>query len=369
MSIWRVPSPGDRRQRWRTAPRRSTAIVAALTLALVGCGGHGSPPAATHGQLFGFNDTPDAQSLALQASLGMTIRRYPVPWNRVESLPGRWSWTYFDRAYAATLAHGLRPLLEAVGSPCWSQGLSVCNAVGPPAARFLPRWAEYLRRLVTRYPRAIGIEIWNEPNATPWFWPHPDPREYTTLLKAAYAAIKGVDPQMQVVSGGLLPAEQSGPRVVADWQFLAAMYRDGAKGSFDAIGAHPYPVAIGPGRSLQYSVAAMQRDLAKLEAVRAAAGDQTSPIWITETGVSTGPEAGFPPAATSAQQASLLAAVLDAVRGERDIPVVIIHRLMDTTIDSSPVPVQSGFGVFRANGTPKPAACALSHEFHGSLSC
>jgi hypothetical protein len=54
------------------------------------------------------------------------------------------------------------------------------------------------------------------------------------------------------------------------------------------------------------------------------------------------------------------------------VQVALVHRL----IDPPPAPasdlgaqLQEGFGVYNADGSPKPAACALSKAFRGSLSC
>ena len=79
--------------------------------------------------------------------------------------------------------------------------------------------------------------FWNEPNL-PLFFGFVDkrPERYTQLLKAAYPAIKAVQPDSTIVAGGLSPAfEQDAPPI-----FVNAMYANGAKGYFDAMAMHPY---------------------------------------------------------------------------------------------------------------------------------
>jgi hypothetical protein len=71
------------------------------------------------------------------------------------------------------------------------------------------------------------------------------------------------------------------------------------------------------------------------------------------------------------QAGDLLEMIGIAGEGER-IPVMLIHRLLDTPPNPSAGSlgvVETGFGVFSSNGEPKQAACSLARVFHGSLSC
>ena len=103
------------------------------------------------------------------------------------------------------------------------------------------------------------FEIWNEPNLAVFWSPTPDPAAYTADLKAAYAAIKAADPSAVVLSGGLAPAENDGtdidPRT-----FLQDMYADGAKGSFDGLGFHPYSYPDSPDTVASWSGWSMMAD-------------------------------------------------------------------------------------------------------------
>lgn len=301
----------------------------------------------------------------------MPVRRFKVPWSSVEAQPGRWDFSAFDEIYRQMLADGLQPLTLAVGAPCWTR-IPGGPCSGVPSRAFDPAWSEYVRRLAARYPDAIGIEIWNEQNAVRMFPPRPDPQRYTELLDAAYHAVKAVDPGMPVIAGGLLPSPTDSRYAIGDAKFLRAMYAAGAAESMDAIGAHPYPLADAPGDRSRYDLRAMEGDLQRLRAVRDAAGQPSTPIWITEVGISTQSAGDFPPGVTDAQQADALLALVAAAEQDPDVPVVLIHRLVDARWAPGAGPVarlESGFGVFRADGTPKPAACALAEEFGGSLSC
>jgi hypothetical protein len=230
-----------------------------------------------------------------------------------------------------------------------------------------------VRRLTERYPEAVGIEIWNEPNIAPTFPPYPDPNRFAALLEAAYGAVKDVDPELPVISGGLFPATATGRYGIADSQFLAELYKAGAGDWFDAIGVHPYPMVTDtPGAPARYDLVAMQQALDRIRAARDAAGYAGTPIWITEVGVSTASARGFPPGATQAEQARLLLAVVDTAEKADDVEVTLIHRLVDTDRPggSSPLAaIETGFGVLDSSGEPKLAACALARRFKGSLAC
>jgi polysaccharide biosynthesis protein PslG len=373
---------------WKALAATLAVVLVVLAVYLVvggGDSGEGSGsaegPISRESKVFGFNEDPDPRVFALQDSLNMPVRRVSIPWGSVETSRGVWSWGQFDTAYKAMLDAHLRPLIVAGTAPCWAHAESPCNPAAPPAPSFDSAWADYVRRLAARYPEAIGIEVWNEPNISPSFQPV-DPARYTALLKEAYGAVKRVDPKMKVISGGLFASDASGSYGMADGQFLAAMYAAGAKGFMDAIGAHPYPIVTGSDGATRYDPAGTEQDLDRLRAVRDAAGASSTPIWITEMGVSTQTVPGSPPGATEAQQADYLIRLVHDAQADSDVPVVLIHRLVDVPAPNTgpfpyvtpPVPgqggtVESGFGVFRADGKPKPSACALSREFDGSLHC
>ncbi len=352
----------------RDAIRARWALVAVgllLGSSPAGCGGGSDQPDTQ----FGFNEDIVPGSFELQADVGMPVIRFKVPWSSVEARPGHWRFSSFDSHYTRMRADGLHPLILAVGAPCWTGSPGdACSGVPSPA--FDPAWSEYVRRLAARYPDAVGIEVWNEPNAVRMFPPRPDPARYVELLNAAYRAVKSVEPQMPVISGGLLPNPTTHRYAIGDAQFLRAMYA--ADASMDGIGAHPYPLAAVPGGRSRYDLGAMEQDLQRLRAVRDAAGRSSTPIWITEMGVSTQSGTVFPPGVTGARQAADLLAMVRAADGDPDVRLALVHRLVDARWAPGAGPLarlESGFGVFRADGTPKPAACALSHEFGGSLSC
>lgn len=366
----------------RDGPLRSLWAAVATVLIGIVAGATGScnggpeerearPPSA-NGMAVGFNETPSVRTFALQSRTGMPVVRFKVSWTAVEPAPDRWVWAPYDRAYAQMLRAGLRPLLVAIGGPCWTRPDRPC-APAPPDADFDSDWAEYVRKLVERYPDAVGVEVWNEPNSVLLFPPRPDPVRFEKLLAAAHDAVKEVDPGMPVVLGGLFASDRTGGYAIADQEFLAAVLAAGGGDEIDAIGAHPYPRTREPEAGpVRYDLSAMQRALDRLRSARDAFGYSELPIWITEVGVSTMSGARFPPGVSGAVQARVLLDALRIARDAGDVQLVLIHRLLDLEAGSATGPlagVEAGFGVFGASGRAKPAACALSNRFGGSLTC
>src|SRR4051812_4831104 len=127
------------------AGRRATAaLLAAIALlaasVVAGCGGDGPGRPVVQ---FGFNQDVTPASLRLQSELGMPVVRFKVAWDEVEPQPGHWDFAHFDALYDRMRAAGLRPLLLAVGAPCWAREAG--GPCGVPGGAFDADWAEYVR--------------------------------------------------------------------------------------------------------------------------------------------------------------------------------------------------------------------------------
>ncbi len=339
----------------------------------------GGRPVAQPALQLGFNTYTAPRTVTEQREVGAKVSRLFVDWSVVEPSHGTWSWQQSDQQYAELIAAGLHPEIVAFTAPCWARPSTDCSNpyfTGPPDPAYMQDWVTYIHDLAVRYPAAAAIEVWNEPNLDQYFLPRSDPARFTALLKAAYAAIKAVNGSMPVISGGLLlspPIPGSG-QVSGGYgpeQFLTAMYADGAKRSMDALGVHIYPSDYVNGAPATWDPAAMQTWLGQIGTVRSAAGEGSQPIWITEMGVSTATEPGWPAATTPQQQATDMSQMIQIARANPSIRTAIIHGLEDQSLGYSDPDnaVNAGWGIFTSDGTAKPAACAVSRLFAGALSC
>jgi hypothetical protein len=313
------------------------------------------PLSATLGPqpVFGFNDNWTQSGVLSQlnkaVALGATTARFMIAWSAVEKTRGNYTWGAYDQLVSTMLSQGVHPLLIAYGAPCWAQEHpNDCSPVGPPSASEVDDFAHFAALVAQRYPQALGVEIWNEPNWSVFWAPKPDPARYSAMVRTSAAAIKAQGSKVPVIVAGDAPLANSSPdgTKIAFDEFMRDVYAAGGIGQADAIGHHLYFGAVDD------YILNMRQQIARLRGVMASHGDGEMPIWITEIGISSSEE-------TDLQgQGTLLAQLFTTLRRIQNVPVVVVHRLMDAR-DS----LTGGFddrGLLDSNGNRKPAYCALA---------
>lgn len=223
----------------------------------------------------------DLSTAYLINDLGFDWAKGYINWETVEPEPGKYRWVDPDNVVKAFGDQEVKILMRVHGTPAWARPADT-SLTHPPVTPVT--FANFLSELATRYKGQVAAyEIWNEPNLDyEWGYQPPDPAAYTQLLKAAYTAIKQIDPNALVISGGLATTGQGSATVRGDLDFLQGMYDAGAKGYFDAFGSHPYAFGRSPDETdpwgLHFGRVAEQYQLMQ------ANDDGATPIWITETG-------------------------------------------------------------------------------------
>ncbi len=204
-----------------------------------------------------------------------------VNWATVETEPGKFRWVDPDNVVKALGDQEVKILLRVHGTPAWARPAD--STLTHPASN-LADFGNFITELATRYKgRVAAYEIWNEPNLYyEWGNREPDPELYTRLLQTAYTAIKAVDPDALVVSGGLSTTGDGSPTAYGDLAFIEGMYRAGAKGYFDALGSHPYPFGRSPEEVDPWGLSLSRVE--QQHQVMVEHGDDDTPIWITEFG-------------------------------------------------------------------------------------
>ena len=280
------------------------------------------------------------------ADLGVTWVRTDVYWNALQPQSGG----NFDPAYLGRVdevvgsAHevGLRQLLVVLGTPRWARPRGG-DATSPPAQ---PRdYARAVAFLARRYEHdGVALEVWNEPNERRSF-AQADPVAYAALACVADDAVKSVAPGVTVVAGAL-----SG----VDVAWLRRAHDAGLDRCYDVLSLHPYPRppqrAGRPDPRWRPSV-----DLRALDVERRRARTADRPVWLTEFGWPTGIATDRRHVPERAQ-ADYLRRFLDAVELDHDVAVAMVYAGRD---DPTAVPRLRGYGVLRADLSPKPAARAL----------
>ena len=344
--------------------RRRTLLLRVAALALLVAGAlliarWSSSPSAP-AQWVGFNDVSIGYRLAnaqqdaeLSARARAGVSRITIDWRWIEPERGRYDWRPYDALISALRARGIRPLLAIVFAPHWAWAPGIeCNqykegCTYPPGLAHDADWRAFVASVLRRYPDAVAVEVWNEPNLAGFWRPRPDAARYAHLLRQAARAVRSVAPSVPVLLGGLAPVEPSSGAGVAPAVFLTAIYAHGGRGWFDGIGLHLYPCSS--------STTALT---SSMNWVRGPHGLPDSvPLWITELGVST---SGSPPCGgrSESEQAEILGSTYAQLRAMRDVRAVIVHTLIDRP--GAVGDRESGFGVFRRDFSPRPAACVFA---------
>lgn len=208
------------------------------------------------------------------------IKNY-LSWGGVEPAPGHYNWQDPDNVVRAARRAGVQVLMRVHDTPPWLRPPG--SSVTYPASD-LALYHRFLSLMAWRYRGQIAAyEIGNEPNlAFDWGGLDPDPVRYARMLRVAHHAIKAADPRALVISGGLATTGDGGAGAMGDLDFLRAMYRAGARGSFDALGSHPYGYGLPPYRVQEYGLSVSR--LLQQRQVMEEFGDGDTPIWVTETG-------------------------------------------------------------------------------------
>lgn len=277
---------------------------------------------------------PDANTLT-QANLdkvyaGVKALKFgyvqiPVPWAIIQPSRGAYVWTPTDLAVNRALLAGLQPMLVlSPPMPNWVGGFSV----GTPTANDFGTFAE---AVANRYRisgsgitlRGQGVQeyqIWDEPNVAV-NWPTPqasvkgvtrtstssprrdyvdnsDGDEYAVYLKAAYTAIKKVQPGATVVFAALQATMAArvvrARRITASTiyetdpiTFLSDAYTAGAKSYFDVMAYHPLSTITRQFPKPPPPSANVVEQSDDIRATMVARGDTTKPMYWTGVGYST----------------------------------------------------------------------------------
>jgi LysM repeat protein len=173
--------------------------------------------------------------LIQQAGFGWVKQTFA--WREIEGAgKGKYDWGRADRIVNQAQKYGLRIIARVDSQPQWAGGNF--PKIGPP--NNMQDFADFLKAMAQRYKgRIYAYQIWNEPNLKrEWGGRAPNPTAYTRMLQAAYNAIKSEAPNALVVTAGLAPTTRWDDVAMPDTEFVKRMYDAGARGYFDALGAH-----------------------------------------------------------------------------------------------------------------------------------
>jgi hypothetical protein len=233
--------------------------------------------------------------------VGARWLRIDINWAQIQAQgPNSYNWGPIDRVVREAQERGIEVLGVIVWTPGWARPSGAQASYGPDPDQY----AAFAATAVEHYS-ALGVhayEVWNEPNIQAFWTPKPNAAHYTRLLKAAYTAIKGADPNATVLTGGTAPATTDGTNV-APVEWLRRIYQNGGGRSFDAVSHHPYSWPAQPGAAESWSAwHQMNGTSPSLRSVMRDNGDGAKKIWATEYGAPTdGPSGSHVSESTQAQ--------------------------------------------------------------------
>lgn len=287
-------------------------------------------------------------------AMGAKWVRFGMNWRWVlPDNPTTYKWQGTDLRVEAIVDRGMQPLAVLATTPAWARPSNCSDSQWcAPSSTKISDFAKFAAAAAQRYPQIRVWEIWNEPNHPSWWKPNADPVKYAALLKATYKAIKAVNPDAIVITGGTSPAKTKGG-YIAPVEFLQRIYNNGGGGSFDGVGHHPYCYDAKdecPDFFANWSAWSQMNDTdPSLRSVMIEHGDDDLKIWATEFGAPTG---GGSRASTETQQANALTSAYDLFRSYSWAgPVLIWHRDLDRCQNTSSV--QCYFGLMRYDGSKK----------------
>jgi len=352
-------SPVTTRRAW------IAAIVVSAVVAVIPARAGAAAPA----DFFGMNvqnvfdnssSTWGAQLTALSNG-GITLGRVDARWQSVEPKApsnGRhtYNWSFYDSVAQAMAQHNIRwyPIIDY--STNWA-GVVSGDSNSAVAANHVGDFATYANVFAQRYGRGgsfwrshpslpqlpvTSYEIWNEENSTRFLHPQSGaPEQFADLYMAARSAIKPVDPQAEVVVGGLsLGTEGGGADEISFLQRMVA-HRPDMRGNTDAVALHPYQLLV---NDVYARIARFRATVDQL------LGPQV-PLEITEVGWST--------TAVSDQERGTDLTTLAQTLPRSDCNITRLIPYAWTSPEQNRGNSDDWFGIYNRNATPKASGSAF----------
>ncbi len=265
--------------------------------------------------------------LTLARQVGAADVRLEFPWFLLEPQNGVYDWSRSDQIMAAAQAAGITIQPVLVYTPSWA---GANTTVAPAGSDF----AAFVTAFTKRYHHQIPvIEMWNEADHG-HYWNSGEQAYVSTILNPGYAAVKAVDPAIQVeVSGTANDPTTDG--------WLANLYTYGAK--YDIMAFHNYTGnPLGEAQSIQ--------------SMMASHGD-SRPIWLGEYSV----------ASATSDQSALITATLT---GAGPIAMAQWYNLRDDAAYNccpAVVGATATWGLLNFDYTLKPSFTTMQSLLAGSI--
>lgn len=248
---------------------RTSAILIGLITLLAGCVSADPPPRfGMQGHSMQGGGERHQRTVGLMGHAGIEIMRDECHWGFVEREPGVFQIpeTWLE-SLSVNEEIGVETLLI----------LNYCNdnyddGMAPHTDEGRAAYARYCATMARETQgRVTYFEIWNEPNASGFWPPEPNPEDYAALVAVAEEAIREANPDAVIIAGSTSGIPED---------FWRRAFEAGLADHCDAISIHPYCTPESPEGA---------RIFERMEAIHEMSGEYGEPlnVWITEFGYPT----------------------------------------------------------------------------------
>jgi hypothetical protein len=309
---------------------------------------------------WGTSSATQTQTANVVQDSGATWTRLTISWASAEPQAGKYSSSYLsslDNAVSLMQARGVHIEVFVYESPQWETGNS--NADTPPARN--ADFASFLSAMVTRYKGKVAAwEIWNEENTQRFWSTGVNAAQYAGLLKAAYPAVKSVDPNALVIFGGT---------AFNDYNFVEAAYQAAPDLGhyYDVMATHPYSFNAPPDLTLRDPNGAIDQqsfDGYKVVHQTMLNHGDNKPIWFTEFGYAT-----WSGGLSQAQQSADLTLAYHCVEQDSYVQVAYWYNLRNNYWASNADTWLDTLGLLNTDFSAKPAYAAYKAYVPGNTGC
>jgi hypothetical protein len=234
------------------------------------------------------------RTVRMAREAGIVWAKQQFSWEEIEKRKNQFDWNKSDQIIATFEKYGLQIIARLDRPPQWAR-LDKNIPTSPPEN--FNDYGDFVDAFVRRYTGRIHhIQIWNEPNIFPEWGNRPvDPSGYAALLEIAYTRAKAANPNIRVLSAPLAitlgegwSADSDYWRHQNDLEYLADLYKVGAKDYFDILSANAFGLRATPDdppdpKKLNFARVVLTRQIMEQN------NDAHKAVWINEYGWNAAP--------------------------------------------------------------------------------
>jgi len=178
---------------------------------------------------------------AARNQLNLNWIRGEMRWDFIQPQPDALNWGGWDVFFRYASDNNLKVMLTISGAPLWARpDGSDPQLLAPPNEVAL--YADFVVQVLRRYPNQIhAVEVWEEMNLRSQ-WASPDglnASAYLQLLQTTSSAIRSIDPNIIVISGGLKAVSSADEsQAIDDFAYLDTLIANGLLTFVDCVGVH-----------------------------------------------------------------------------------------------------------------------------------